>query len=275
MRYLAEAPPGTHPLVPVCGDGSFSIVVGKFYYCAFTIDTLTSTLLAVVVTLALCFLIANRLSHRVPGKLQMVLEFLLSYARGMQKDQGAEDAAFILPIAATIFVYILVANWLDFLPLPHPYFRPATADINQTFALATFVILVVQYYSLRTLGLPGYLLRFTKPFDANLAFRIGFIPINIIEELTKPISLSLRLFGNIFAGLLMVYLLTLLPIFVSPIPLILWKAFDVFFVGTIQAFIFMLLTIIYFGMAREGAEEEHHGGGHAQAAPHRGGQPVS
>ena len=70
MRYLAEAPPGTHPLVPVCGDGSFSIVVGKFYYCAFTIDTLTSTLLAVVVTLALCFLIANRLSHRVPGKLQ-------------------------------------------------------------------------------------------------------------------------------------------------------------------------------------------------------------
>jgi F-type H+-transporting ATPase subunit a len=94
--------------------------------------------------------------------------------------------------------------------------------------------------------------------------RPPFPPLTVIEEITKPITLALRLFGNIFAGLLMVYLLTLLPAAIpwtfpiSTVLVIAWKAFDVFFVGTIQAFIFMLLTIIYFGLVREGLEEEQH-----------------
>ena len=113
---------------------------------------------------------------------------------------------------------------------------------------------------------------FTKPFELPLLGRIFFTPLNIIEEIAKPLSLALRLFGNIFGGLVMVYLLTLgftafagssvLQTALSPIWVILlvaWKLFDVFLIGTIQAFIFMLLTIIYFGMAREGLEEEHHG----------------
>ena len=269
---LAESLPGNHPLTPVCGDQSFSIVIGKFFYCGFTLDTLVSSALAIAVTLAIGFLIANRVSHGVPGKLQMVLEFLLDYAKGMIRDTVADDAEFIIPIAATIFLYILVANWLDFFPLPHPLFHPANQDINQTFAMAIVVILVVQWYSVRVLGWGGYLRRFTKPFDGNLFMRIAFVPLNIIEEVTKPISLALRLFGNIFAGGLMVYLLTLLPIWISPAPLILWKAFDVFFVGTIQAFIFMLLTIIYFHMAREGLEEEHGHGGHSAVATKPTGQ---
>ena len=102
--------------------------------------------------------------------------------------------------------------------------------------------------------------------------RIAFVPINIITEIAKPVSLALRLFGNIFGGLVMVYLLSLwfqafatsggLFAVLSPLPVVLlvaWKLFDVFLIGTIQAFIFMLLTVIYFGMAREGLEEEHQG----------------
>jgi F-type H+-transporting ATPase subunit a len=109
--------------------------------------------------------------------------------------------------------------------------------------------------------------------------RVIFVPLNVIEELVKPVTLSLRLFGNIFAGVVMVFLLGQLfnagsafisPVIATPVGLfllILWKAFDVFFVGTIQAFIFLLLTIIYFGQAREGLEEEgHHGSSGAHAA---------
>ena len=148
----------------------------------------------------------------------------------------------------------------------------AAADINLTLAMALAVIVIVQWYSIHVLGFRGYLRRFTKPFELPLIGRIFFTPLNIIEEIAKPLSLALRLFGNIFGGLVMVYLLTLgftafagssvIQTALSPIWIVLlvaWKLFDVFLIGTIQAFIFMLLTIIYFGMAREGLEEEHHG----------------
>jgi F-type H+-transporting ATPase subunit a len=152
--------------------------------------------------------------------------------------------------------------------------EPATADINQTAAMAIVVFILVQWYSLRVLGLGGYLRRFTKPFDLNPAMRVVMTPLNIIEEIVKPVTLSLRLFGNIFAGSVMVFLIGVLlgslplgkvgafsigGIALSGILTALWKAFDVLFIGAIQAFIFMLLTIAYFGQAREGVEEmEHH-----------------
>ncbi len=283
IPFLAEAPPGFHTLSPVCGGHPYANLIAlKFYYCDLTLDTLANTALAVAATLLIIFFAVRRLSAGIPGKLQMVLEFLLFYARGLIRESVAEDADFIIPIAATIGLYILIANWLDFLPISGVRLHPANSDLNQTAAMAIVVFLVVQWYSIRVLGFAGYLRRFTKPFEMALPVRIAFIPLNIIEELVKPVTLSLRLFGNIFAGLLMVYLLGLWfsagvnsggiagVIFVpaSTVGLIVWKAFDVFFVGTIQAFIFMLLTIIYFGMAREGLEEEHGHGGQKAATTH-------
>jgi len=261
MRYLAEAP-GTHPLTPICGDQYLNLLVVKFYYCAFTVDTLVSSALAIAVTLGIAFFVASRLTPGVPGKLQMVLEFLVSYVRGLIGETVSEDATFILPIAATVGLYILVANWLDFFPLGFTsILKPANSDLNQTLAMAIVVFIIVEAYAIKVRGLGGYLRHFLRP---------PFPPLTIIEEIVKPITLSLRLFGNIFAGLLMVYLLTLLPSAfawttpISAVGVAVWKAFDVFFVGTIQAFIFMLLTIIYFGQAREGLEEEM-GRGHAAA----------
>jgi F-type H+-transporting ATPase subunit a len=261
--FLAETPPGNHTLTPVCGDGYVNLQVIKFYYCSFDQDTLLSSGLAIVVTLGLAFFIAARVNPWIPGKLQMILEFLLDYVRGLVRETVAEDApGWIMALAATIGFFILVANWLDFFPLPSQVgIEPANSILNQTLAMALVVFIVVQLYSIRVLGLGGFLRRFTKPFGMALPVRIAFVPLNIIEEIVKPITLSLRLFGNIFAGVLMVYLLTLLPFFMSWVPVVLWKFFDVFFVGTIQAFIFMLLTIIYFQQAREGLEEELH---HAQ-----------
>jgi F-type H+-transporting ATPase subunit a len=268
MIFLAEAPPGTHPTVSFCGS----------WYCTFNYDSLLSSAVAIVITLLLGFFIAYRLSHGVPGKLQLVFEFLIDYVRGLVRESVGATAGFITTLALTLGFYILVANWLDFFPLAEPL-HPANADLNQTLAMALVVIIIVQAYSIRVLGLRGYLRRFTKPFEMALPVRIAFIPLNILEELVKPVTLSLRLFGNIFAGALMVFLIgslitflaglvlaggaaTVLGIVLTPITeglLILWKAFDIFFVGSIQAFIFTLLTIIYFGMAREGIEEEHHG----------------
>jgi F-type H+-transporting ATPase subunit a len=263
MILAADVPPGTHPTIQVCGNA---------FFCTFNVDTLISSGIAIVLTLALGFGVAYRLSHGKPGKLQMVLELLLSYIRNLTKEMVSdEDVGFILPLAATIFIFVLIANWIDFFPLTKPI-EPAAADINLTIAMSLVVIVIVQGYSIRVLGFGGYLRRFTKPFDLPLLARVAFTPLNIIEEIAKPLSLALRLFGNIFGGLVMVYLLTLgytafagssvLQTALSPIWVILlvvWKLFDVFLIGTIQAFIFMLLTIIYFGMAREGLEEEHHG----------------
>lgn len=269
MIFLAETP-GTHPLTPICGDQYLNLQVIKFYYCAITVDTLVSSAIAIAVTLGIAFFIASRLTPGVPSKLQMVLEFLLSYSKGLIKESVGDDGSFILPIAATVGLYILVANWLDFFPLGFsPLLKPANADLNQTLAMALVVFLIVEAYAIKVRGLGGYLRHFMRP---------PFPPLTIIEEIVKPITLSLRLFGNIFAGLLMVYLITLIPqayAWTTPLSaaaVVAWKLFDVFFVGTIQAFIFMLLTIIYFGQAREGLEEEMHGerapgSGHGAAVP--------
>jgi len=270
---LADQAPVTHPFFAVCGNGYWDLKVLKFYYCGFTWDTLLSSALAILLTLVFAFWIASLLKPGVPGKLQMIFELLADYIRRLLGEQTAgEGLDYIFPIAATLGFYILVANWLDFLPLSGIRgLRPANSAFEQTAAMAVVVILIVQAYSFRVLGVRGYFRRFTKPFELPLPARIAYIPINIIEEVTKPITLALRLFGNIFAGVVMVYLITLLlPIFVSPAAIVIWKAFDVFFVGTIQAFIFMLLTIIYFGMAREGLEHE----GHEQSRAVRGHPPL-
>jgi len=171
----------------------------------------------------------------------------------------------------TLFLYILIANWIEIFPLAlFPVLHGANADLNQTLAMALIVIGVVQWYSVKVLGWRGYLIRFTKPFELPLPARIVFTPLNILEELVKPVTLSLRLFGNIFAGGVMIGLIagfgtlalpavgTVGGTIIGTLLLIVWKAFDVIFIGFIQAFIFMLLTVIYFGMAREGLEHQPH-----------------
>jgi F-type H+-transporting ATPase subunit a len=111
------------------------------------------------------------------------------------------------------------------------------------------VILGVWTYGIREKGVKGYFKHFVEPFPILL-------PLNIIEELVKPVTLALRLFGNIFAGGIMIALIGLLPIYVFWAPGILWKLFDMF-IGGVQAFIFALLTILYFGMAGAGHGDDH------------------
>ena len=262
---LAAESPGTHPTISVCSGGGF---------CNLNSDTLLSSGIAILVTLAVGFAIARNIRSDKPTKLQMLFELFLGYVRGMVRTTvTSKGADFVVPLAATIAFYILIANWLDFFPLHAPV-EPANADLNQTAAMALVVIAVVEWYSVRVLGWRRFFRRFTKPFEMNIFVRAVFVPLNVIEELVKPVTLSLRLFGNIFAGVVMVFLLgqlygagaslishTIYGVFGLGL-LIVWKAFDVFFVGSIQAFIFMLLTIIYFDHAREGLEHDAHAESH-------------
>jgi F-type H+-transporting ATPase subunit a len=252
---------GTHPTVNLgCGT-----------LCTINYDSVISSALAVVLTIAAGLWIRSQLRSGEPGKVQAVFEWGYDQLRSLIKSNVSEDALFIIPLALTLFLYILIANWLELLPLAiFPVLHGANADLNQTLAMALIVIAVVQWYSVRVLGWRGYFRRFTKPFEMPLAFRIAFMPFNILEEIVKPVTLSLRLFGNIFAGAVMIALIagfgtlalpgigTVGGTILGTILLAIWKAFDVIFIGFIQAFIFMLLTVIYFGAAREGLEHEHH-----------------
>ncbi len=258
---LREGGFGTHPTVDLgCGT-----------LCTFNYDSVISTVVAIVITLGVGFWIRSKLKSGEPGRVQAVFEWGYDQLRSLIRTNVSDDALFIIPLALTLFLYILIANWIEILPLAiFPILHGANADLNQTLAMALVVIGVVQWYSVRVLGWRGYFRRYTKPFEMPLAFRIGFAPFNILEEIVKPVTLSLRLFGNIFAGAVMIALIagfgTLsLPLVgvvggtvLGTILLAIWKAFDVIFIGFIQAFIFMLLTVIYFGAAREGLEHEHH-----------------
>lgn len=260
---LADTTPGQHFQVSVCTSSFF------INYCQFNYDTLISTAIAMAVTLAIGLLLARTLKSGKPGRLQMVFELLLGYVRNLVRETVGDDAPdFVLPLAATIGFFILIANWLDFFPLQEPV-EPANADLNLTLAMGLVVFFLSQGYAIRVRGLGGYLRHYLRP---------PFPPLTIIEEVVKPITLALRLFGNIFAGVVMVYLLgglfsawagaSVLTSALSPLAIIgmtAWKLFDVLFIGSIQAFIFMLLTIIYFGQAREGVEA--HQGSSGEARP--------
>ena len=248
MRFLLaiQDPPVTHPAVDVCSQSAL--------ICRVNYTSLIATTVSIAITVAVGLWVASRLNSRRPGKFQMVFELLIDYARNMIRDTVGGEALWILPLATTIFFYILVANWIDLFPLPHP-FAPANTDINQTLAMAVVVFVLAEGYSIKERGLGGFLHHLTRPFELPIPARAVFTILNVIEELAKPLTLSLRLMGNIFGGIVMLWVLTiLLPL--VPIPVLptaasvvlvaAWKLFDVFVIGTLQAFIFFLLTIIYF-----------------------------
>jgi F-type H+-transporting ATPase subunit a len=242
-----------------------TVSLGCGQLCTFNYDSIISSVLAILVTLAVAFWIRGQLRSGTPSKVQAVFEWGYDLLRGLVSENVSADALFIIPLALTLFLYILVANWLEFLPLGlFPALRGANTDLNQTLALGLIVIVVVQWYSVSVLGWGGYFRRFTKPFELPLIARIVYIPLNVLEEAVKPVTLALRLFGNIFAGGIMIALLAglgsfaLAGIAAGTVGLVVWKAFDVIFIGFIQAFIFMLLTVIYFGAGREGLEHDHH-----------------
>ena len=223
-------------------------------------DTIYATLVAAAVTLLLAFFLRAKVtSTGVPSGVQLFWEAVTVQMRSqVQASMGLSLAPFVLPLVVSLFVFILVANWISVLPLQFAsaeggaveLLKPPASDINFVLALALFVFICYHAAGFKRSGIIGYPIKVTKGHVACLA------PINLVEEIAKPISLSLRLFGNIFAGVIMVGLIAMLPSYIMWAPNAIWKTFDLF-VGLIQAFIFALLTILYFSQATE-TEESHH-----------------
>ena len=206
-------------------------------------DVVWTTLLAAGIVMAFGLVMRARVTSGVPGKLQLLWELLVEQVSDIAASAIGPESLPFVGMGVTIGLFILVCNWLAFVPSGDPGFlAPPTGDVNLPLALALIVFFTVHYNSVKARGLGGYFKHYAQPYAA-------LTPINIIEEITKPITLTFRLFGNIFSGVLMItVIVTLIPPYLSWIGLIVWKPFDELFIGAIQAFIFALLTIMYLGM---------------------------
>jgi len=209
-------------------------------------------------------LAAQRATSDVPGPLQNFVEIVIEFVDAQVRDSFHGHNPVIAPLALTIFCWVFLMNFMDLIPvdlLPElaavvgiPYLRvvPST-DLNATFAMSLGVLFLVYYYNIKVKGGFG----FTKEVLSH-PFGIKFFPFNlllrIVEDLAKPISLALRLFGNMYAGELIFILIALLPWWIQFTLGWPWAVFHILII-TLQAFIFMVLTIVYLSMAHE--VEEH------------------
>lgn len=225
-------------------------ITEKWFGLTINVDTVLSTVVAGAIVLALGFYLRQKATSGVPGKFQLAFETIIRGVENQVHSTMGDAGEPIVPLAFTLFTFILIANWLELIPTGHtPQYLPAPAgDVNFTAALAVFVIVLMHATWIARNGWRSYLGHYLKPFKLLL-------PINVIEELVKPVTLALRLFGNIFSGgLLLVIIAGLLsdnPAFYAGIPPLdlIWKLFDGLFVGPVQAFIFSLLTVLYFQAA--------------------------
>ncbi|MBI3147894.1 MAG: F0F1 ATP synthase subunit A [Betaproteobacteria bacterium] len=203
---------------------------------------------------------ASKASSGVPGKLQNFVEMVVTLVDSQVKDTFHGDRSFITPLAITIFVWVFLMNAMDLIPvdwLPlaggavgiHHLKVVPTTDPNLTFAMSLTVFALIYFFNLKVKGVGGFLHEvFTAPFGpwlapVNLLFRI-------VEDIAKPISLALRLFGNMYAGEMVFILISLLGLWQLPLALP-WALFHILII-TLQAFVFMMLTVVYLSMAHEG-----------------------
>ncbi|CDG15754.1 MULTISPECIES: F0F1 ATP synthase subunit A [Xenorhabdus] len=207
--------------------------------------------------------VAVRATDGVPGKFQTAIEMVIGFVDNTVRDMYHGKSKVIAPLALTVFVWVLLMNALDLLPIDmipyvgeHFFGLPAlrivpTADVSVTLSMALGVFVLILFYSIKMKGIRGFAKELTlQPFNHPL-----FIPINLILEgvslLSKPISLGLRLFGNMYAGeLIFILIAALLPVWSQWLLSVPWAIFHILII-TLQAFIFMVLTIVYLSMASE------------------------
>lgn len=208
----------------------------------FNSDTLLNTGLVCAGLLALALVLRSQLHSGAPSPLQNATEALVEYIGGLANASMMGRGINLAPLAITLFIFLLLANWLGLVPK----LKSPTNDWNTTLSLALMTFLLVQFYSIRKRGLGG--------FFKHLFLQPPFFPLSVIDELAKPITLSFRLYFNIFVGeLLLTLIILLVPPWISWLPGAVWTLFSLF-VGAVQAFIFTVLTISYIAVATEVAE---------------------
>jgi len=259
-------------------DGSWGIAHGadearEMGFMAVHLDTLFWSALLGIAFLLVFRRVAVRASVETPGGLQNFIEWVVDFVNDNVRGSFTGKNDLVAPLALTLFVWILLMNMMDLVPvdwLPHlatlmgiEYMKVVpTTDPNATFAMALGVFGLVVFYSIKVKGPVGFAAELTmQPFEAkNVALKVMLLPVNLFIEgislLAKPVSLSLRLFGNLFAGEMIFILIALLysggwalGIFGGALQWA-WAMFHVLIV-LLQAFIFMTLTVVYLEMAHQ------------------------
>jgi len=239
------------------------------------LDTLLFSITLGTIALFVLYLASRRVSTDVPGKLQNFAEMMLVFADNQVKDCFHGKSNLIGPLALTIFIWVFLMNFMDIIPvdfLPqlakmngiHYLKVVPTTDLNLTFAMSLSVFCLIIFYSFKIKGAKGFIKELTmQPFNHP-----AFIPFNFLLEtitfISRPISLALRLFGNLYAGELIFILISLFTLNASlstvaststlgVVQFILslgWSIFHILVI-TLQAFIFMVLTVVYLSLAHE------------------------
>jgi F-type H+-transporting ATPase subunit a len=266
----------------------FQVPVGDSAFMTLNVDSLLFTLIISLLFLTGFLMTARRATAGVPGKFQAFVEMVVVFVDGMVRETFHGRSKLIAPLALTIFCLVFMMNFMDMIPvdwLPgawvkanelaghdphHAYLRIVpTADLNTTLGLSMMVFLLIQVFGISHKGLFKFTKEaFTAPFHASGPVGIVLLaPANlllrIIEELVRPLSLTLRLFGNMYAGELIFILIALMTwnaaassgmtYVMAPLQFVsgfVWTAFHILVI-TLQAFIFMMLTIVYLSMAAE------------------------
>ncbi|MDT8410668.1 MAG: F0F1 ATP synthase subunit A [Wenzhouxiangellaceae bacterium] len=230
---------------------------------AFHADTL---FFSVVLGLGMVFvfwLAARRATAGVPGKLQNFVEVLVEFVDNSVRESFHGPREFIAPLALTIFVWIFLWNLMDLIPVDYiplfasqvlgiEYMRVVpSADVNAPFALSLSVFVLILVYSVKGKGFGGFGREMLfHPFGKNILLWPANILLNLVELIAKPVSLALRLFGNLYAAELIFILIAMLPWWIQFIPGGAWAIFHILVIP-LQAFIFMTLTIVYLSLAYE------------------------
>jgi len=239
-------------------------------FMAINVDSMFFSLVLGVLFVLIFRGAARKASSRKPGKMQIAVEIIIDFIDSSVKDTFHGKSRLIAPLALTIFVWVFFMNLMDLIPvdlLPYagskvgvPYLRVVpTTDINVVFGMSISVFLLVLFYSVRSKGLGGFIGELTlQPIAptfkgpgivvAPLIIAFNFV-LEFVALIAKPVSLALRLFGNMFAGELIFILIALLGIWQLPLHFG-WAVFHILIV-TLQAFIFMMLTVVYLSLASE------------------------
>ncbi len=217
-------------------------------------DFIVMAVLIVVLLAVVAVLLRSRLSVERPGPTQILLEDLVGGLNGMLDDYIGPKGRRYLSLVGSIGLFILVGNLIGLVP----GFMAPTSNINVTLGCAITVFVYYHVQGVKEQGIVGYLRHFAAPPGAPIWIAPIYFPIEIISHLSRILSLSVRLFGNIFGEELVILILFSIVPFLVPLPMMLLGIIT----GTLQAFIFVMLTIIYLQGA-VAVEHEDHGEGHA------------
>jgi F-type H+-transporting ATPase subunit a len=223
----------------------------QFLGLTFNTDTLLGTGVAGVIVLGAGLHLARRAAAGRPSKAQLLFELLVEWVQGQVAEQmGVRAPRGVVQLGVTTFAFILIANWLAVLP-SESVLPPPTADVNLAYPMALLVIVWVNVVSIRSNGVRAHFRHLREPY--------AFLAPNefIIQYFGRPVSLALRLWGNLFAGGLMVMVIGRMPAYILWLPTAAWKLFDLF-IGLLQALIFTILTIIYFAEAVADSDATSH-----------------